>query len=76
MGVTNLLSATATCWDDATAVSPAILARGTRWGSADALGFDDDGARFSYIGALVTFEVLMVSFELTEMPGCAASLAP
>ncbi len=30
------------------------------------VGFDYDGARFSHIGALVTFEVLMVSFALTE----------
>ena len=30
-----------------------------------ALGFDYDGARFSHIGALVTFEVLMASFALT-----------
>ena len=31
-----------------------------------ALGFDYDGARFSHIGALVTFEVLLASFALTH----------
>ncbi len=30
-----------------------------------ALGFDYDGARFSHVGSLVTFEVLMASFALT-----------
>ncbi len=30
-----------------------------------ALGFDYDGARFSHVGALVTFEVLLASFGLT-----------
>ena len=30
-----------------------------------ALGFDYDGARFSHVGALVTFEVLLASFDLT-----------
>ena len=30
-----------------------------------ALGFDYDGARFSHVGTLVTFEVLMASFGLT-----------
>lgn len=31
---------------------------------ADVLGFDFDGARFTHVGALVTFEVLMASFGL------------
>ena len=31
-----------------------------------ALGFDYDGARFSHVGALVTFEVLVASFALTQ----------
>lgn len=31
---------------------------------ADALGFDFDGASFSHVGALVTFEVLVASFAL------------
>lgn len=31
---------------------------------ADALGFDFDGARFSHVGNLVSFEVLMASFAL------------
>ncbi len=31
-----------------------------------AVGFDFDGARFSHIGALVTFEVLMASFALAD----------
>ncbi|MGZ5008431.1 MAG: chromate resistance protein ChrB domain-containing protein [Methylobacter sp.] len=35
---------------------------------ADALGFDFDGAAFSHIGALVTFEVLLASFAL-DHPG-------
>ena len=30
-----------------------------------ALGFDYDGARFSHVGALVTFELLLASFDLT-----------
>lgn len=30
----------------------------------DALGFDFDGARFTHVGALVTFEVLVASFGL------------
>ena len=30
------------------------------------VGFDYDGARFSHIGALVTFEVLMASFALAD----------
>lgn len=42
------------------------MGSGAGWDSTGALGFDDDGAGFSYIGALVTFEVLMVSFALTE----------
>ena len=32
----------------------------------DALGFDFDGARFSHIGSLVTFEVLLASFGLEQ----------
>lgn len=31
---------------------------------ADALGFDFDGARFSHVGAKVTFETLLTSFDL------------
>ena len=31
---------------------------------ADALGFDFDGARFSHVGAKVTFETLLSSFDL------------
>jgi hypothetical protein len=34
--------------------------------SKDVLGFDFDGARFSHIGAKVTFEVVASSFGLTE----------
>ena len=37
---------------------------------ADALGFDFDGARFSHVGAKVTFEVLLASFGL-ESPALA-----
>jgi len=33
---------------------------------ANALGFDFDGARFSHVGDLVTFEVLLASFDLGE----------
>ncbi|WMY10874.1 chromate resistance protein ChrB domain-containing protein [Paraburkholderia phenoliruptrix] len=33
---------------------------------ADALGFDFDGAAFSHVGELVTFEVLMASFGLEK----------
>ncbi|MBT0962875.1 chromate resistance protein ChrB domain-containing protein [Denitromonas iodatirespirans] len=32
----------------------------------DALGFDFDGARFSHVGGLVSFEVLLASFGLTQ----------
>ena len=32
----------------------------------DALGYDFDGARFSHVGALVTFEVLLASFALAD----------
>lgn len=35
---------------------------------ADVQGFDFDGARFTHVGALVTFEVLMVSFGLEADP--------
>jgi hypothetical protein len=35
---------------------------------ADALGFDFDGAAFSHVGSLVTFEVLLASFAL-DYPG-------
>jgi hypothetical protein len=38
---------------------PAALPRG-------ALGFDFDGARFSHVGARVTFEVLLASFALDQ----------
>ena len=33
---------------------------------ADALGFDFDGATFSHVGAKVTFEVLLASFDLEQ----------
>lgn len=36
---------------------------------ANALGFDFDGATFSHIGARVTFEVLLASFDLEHDPG-------
>jgi hypothetical protein len=32
--------------------------------TASAIGFDFDGAQFSHVGARVTFEVLMASFDL------------
>ena len=35
---------------------------------ADALGFDFDGAAFSHVGNLVSFEVLLISFNLAQ-PG-------
>jgi hypothetical protein len=35
---------------------------------ADALGFDFDGAAFTHVGELVTFEVLLASFGLDEDP--------
>ena len=35
---------------------------------ADVLGFDYDGARFTHVGALVTFEVLIASFGLEADP--------
>ena len=35
---------------------------------ADVLGFDYDGARFTHVGALVTFEVLIASFGLETDP--------
>src|SRR3989338_114229 len=35
---------------------------------ADVLGFDFDGARFTHVGALVTFEVLIASFGLETDP--------
>jgi len=35
----------------------------------DALGFDFDGATFTHIGELVTFEVLLASFALAENSG-------
>lgn len=35
----------------------------------DALGFDFDGATFTHIGELVTFEVLLASFALAENAG-------
>jgi hypothetical protein len=34
----------------------------------DALGFDFDGARFTHVGMLVTFEVLLSSFDLDRNP--------
>ena len=36
-----------------------------------ALGFDFDGATFTHVGDLVTFETLMASFGLEEDPGLA-----
>jgi len=36
---------------------------------ANALGFDFDGATFTHIGARVTFEVLLASFDLETDPG-------
>jgi hypothetical protein len=38
---------------------------------ADALGFDFDGAAFTHVGELVTFEVLAASFGLAQDPGVA-----
>lgn len=35
---------------------------------SDAIGFDFDGARFSHVGARVTFEVLLASFHLETPP--------
>lgn len=37
----------------------------------DVLGFDFDGALFTHVGDLVTFEVLLSSFGLTQDPGLA-----
>ena len=37
----------------------------------DALGFDFDGAIFTHVGDRVTFEVLMESFGLADVPGLA-----
>ncbi len=36
-----------------------------------ALGFDFDGATFTRVGDLVTFEVLLASFDLEQEPGLA-----
>ena len=36
-----------------------------------ALGFDFDGAQFTHIGARVSFEVLLASFDLENVPGMA-----
>ena len=47
-------------WLPDVAASPATPTRTPR----GALGFDYDGARFSHVGALVTFEVLLASFGL------------
>ena len=38
----------------------------------DALGFDFDGAAFTHVGERVTFEVLMLRFDLQDDPGLAA----
>ncbi|HYD78460.1 MAG TPA: chromate resistance protein ChrB domain-containing protein [Paucimonas sp.] len=38
---------------------------------AGALGFDFDGAAFTHVGELVTFEVLLASFGLDRDPGLA-----
>jgi len=37
----------------------------------DVLGFDFDGATFSHVDNLVTFEVLLMTFGLSEDPGLA-----
>lgn len=37
----------------------------------DAHGFDFDGAEFTHLDGLVTFEVLVVAFELGDDPGLA-----
>lgn len=37
----------------------------------DAVGFDFDGARFSHVGARVTFETLLASFVLEDNPALA-----
>lgn len=39
---------------------------------ADALGFDFDGAAFTHVGDMVTFEVLVASFSLEDVPGMIA----
>jgi len=38
---------------------------------ADALGFDFDGATFTHVGELTTFEVLLASFDLNRDPSLA-----
>jgi hypothetical protein len=38
---------------------------------ADALGYDFDGARFTHVGARVTFETLLTSFGLDTQPALA-----
>lgn len=38
---------------------------------ADGVGFDYDGARFSHVGARVTFETLLAAFGLERQPGLA-----
>ena len=43
----------------------------TAGGSADAVGFDFDGATFSHVGNYVTFEVLIRSFGLHDLPALA-----
>ena len=37
----------------------------------DTVGFDFDGATFSHVGGLVTFEVLLRSFDLQDIPALA-----
>ncbi len=37
----------------------------------EAIGFDFDGATFTHVGDAVTFEVLMLSFDLGDDPGLA-----
>ena len=58
------------CGYRAGTTQPPLLRRSWRLAqgavSTGALGFDDDSAHFSPSGARDTFEVLMVSFVLTE----------
>lgn len=41
----------------------------------NALGFDFDGATFTHVGSLVTFEVLLATFELDRNPALARMAA-
>ena len=51
--------------DPAARISWLVVADGPVKTPRGALGFDYDGARFSHVGALVSFEVLLASFALT-----------